>query len=232
MDEKEWQKIVVMDDAGNEYVTRQEVAEVFFVPDTKNKKKKAPVFRYLAMREAMDVQCEFKDDGQISIFTSEYAEKKLHLEEMEKKICKIFGIVTNLNGTPLDIALHHRKRCGKIEQEHSRLIRDMAGGRFPSGRIGENAAWWCISMISLNLLKLFQRHTLRKGLETARIKILNARMFRIAVKLIESSRQLTVKIGNGHSLFKLISYAQKKIVELDEKLNSQGLRLGNQSLFH
>jgi Transposase DDE domain group 1 len=232
VDKSEWQPIIVTDAAGNQYITKQEVAEVCFVPETKNKKKSAPVFRYLATREAVDIQYEFKDDGQISIFTSEYVEQKLHLEEMEKKIYKVFGIVTNQEGTPLDIVLHHRKRCGKSEQEHSRLTKDMASGRFPSCSFGENAAWWYLSIISLNLLKLFQRHALPKELETVRIKTLNARMFRIALKMIARSRQLTIKIGNGHSLFKLISSAQKKILELDEKLSSQGLWLENQSPIH
>jgi len=230
VDQQEWEPIVYTDPDGNRFVSNQEVAEVFFVPETKNKRKNAPVFRYLATREAVDIQYEFKDDGQISIFTSEYVEQKLHLEEMEKKIYKIFGIVTNLDGTPMDIVLHHRKRCGKSEQEHSRLTKDMASGRFPSGSFGENAAWWYLSIISLNLLKLFQRHILPKEFEHVRLKTLDARMFRIALKVIESGRQLIVKIGCDHSLFELMIYAQNKILELDEKLSSKGLWLENQSL--
>ncbi len=230
VDEQEWKPIVYTDADGYRYVTKQEVAEIFFVPETKNKRKNAPVFRYLATREAVDVQYEFKDNGQLSIFTSEYVEQKLHLEEMEKKIYKVFGIVTNLDGTPMDIVLHHRKRCGKSEQEHSRLTKDMASGRFPSGSFGENAAWWYLSIISLNLLKLFQRHTLPKELKQVRLKTLNARLFRIALKAVESGRQLVVKIGRDHSLFELITYAQNKILKLDEKLSSKGLWLDNQSL--
>jgi len=106
---------------------------------------------------------------------------------MEKKIYKIFGIVTNLDGTPMEIVLYHRKRCGKSEQEHSRLTKDMAGGRFPSGSFGENAAWWYLSIISLNLLKLFQRYTLPNELKQVRLKTLNARLFRIALKTIKRS---------------------------------------------
>ncbi len=227
--EQEWKPIVLTDADGNRFIIKQEVAEAFFVPETKNKSKNAPVFRYLATRETVDIQYKFKDDGQISIFTSEYAEQKLHLEEMDKKIYKIFGIVTNLDGTPMDIVLYHRKRCGKSEQEHSRLTKDMASGRFPSCSFGENAAWWYLSIISLNLLKLFQRHTLPKELKQVRLKTLNARLFRIALKAIESGRQLIVKVGRDHSLFGLIRYAQTKILELDKKLSSQGLWLKNQS---
>jgi hypothetical protein len=65
--------------------------------------------------------------------TSENTEKKLHLEVFKGSAYKIFGIVTNKSELPLDILHWHRKRCGKSEQEHSRLTKDMAGGRFPSG---------------------------------------------------------------------------------------------------
>jgi|GEM_PF-4063884 len=117
----------------------------------------------------------------------------------------------------------------KVEQEHSRLTKDMSGGRFPSGSFGENAAWWYLSIISLNLLKLFQRHALPKELKQVRLKTLNARLFRIAVKAREGGRQLIVKIGRSHSPFELITYAQSKILKLDEKLSSNGLWLKNQS---
>ncbi len=51
---------------------------------------------------------------------------------------KVFAIVTNRTETPLEILLWHRKRCGRSEEEHSRLTADMAGGRFPSDSFGEN----------------------------------------------------------------------------------------------
>jgi len=67
----------------------------------------------------------------------------------DRKIYKVFFIVTNIADSPLEILLWHRKRCGKSEQEHSRLTKDMAGGRFPSDSFGENAAWWYLSKTRL-----------------------------------------------------------------------------------
>jgi hypothetical protein len=227
--EEEWAPIVYTDENGYRVISKQEVAEVCFVPETRNHKKDAPVFRYLATREATDIHYEFDDNGQISIFATDYVEGKLHLEEMEKKIYKVFGIVTNQKGTPLDIVLDHRKRCGRSEKEHSRLTTDMAGGRFPSASFGENAAWWYLSVISLNLLKLFQRHALPKELRHSRIKTLSARLFRIAIKVVKKSGRLVVRIGQGHSLTPLMSRAQAKIVALDRRLSSGELWLLNQS---
>jgi len=227
--EEEWEPIVYTDENGYRIMSKQEVAEVFFVPETKNHKKDAPVFRYLATREATDIQYEFDDNGQISIFATDYVEGKLHLEEMGKTVYKVFGIVTNREGPPLDIVVDHRKRCGRSEKEHSRLTKDMAGGRFPSASFGENAAWWYLSVISLNLLKLFQRHVLPKELRHARIKTLNARLFRIAIKAVKTGGELIVKIGQGHSMIGLMTIAQAKIIELDKKLDAIDLWILNQS---
>ncbi len=77
---------------------------------TKNTKKSAPVFRYLATREAVNIPSQFDENGQISFMTSDYVEQKLHLEEMEHKTFKVFGIVTNEQRAPLDILLWPRKR--------------------------------------------------------------------------------------------------------------------------
>lgn len=227
--EEAWNPIVYTDESGYQVISKQEVAEVCFVPETKNKSKNAPVFRYIATREATDIQYEFDDKGQISLFTSGYVEDKLHLEEMGKKIYKIFGMVTNQQGKPLDIVLNHRKRCGRSEKEHSRLTKDMSGGRFPSASFGENAAWWYMSVISLNLLKLFQKHALPKEFKHVRIKTLNAMLFRVAIKAVKTRGELVVKIGQGHSLMKLMINGQAKIIELSKKLSSGNLWILNQS---
>ncbi|MEW6419484.1 MAG: hypothetical protein AB1480_15450 [Nitrospirota bacterium] len=36
------------------------------------------------------------------------------------------------------------QRCGKSEEAHAAMKNDLAGGQFPSGDFGENAAWWWI----------------------------------------------------------------------------------------
>ena len=229
-DESDWQKVVYKDQDGYLVETDQEVAEICYVPQTKNTKKDAPVFRYLATREATNIQSEHTSDGQITFMTSEYVEQKLHLEEMNRKVYKVFGLVTNKEASALDILLWHRKRCGNSEQEHSRLTKDMAGGRFPSDSFGVNAAWWAISTISLNLLKLFQKHTLPLHLQRARKKTLNKVMFRVAIKVLIRSRGLLIRIGQGHPLSDLVQTAREKIHQIHEILKSSDIWIKNSAL--
>lgn len=228
--EEDWQRVVYTDEEGYRRETRQEVAEVCFVPQTRNTKKNAPVFRYIATRETVDIPSQFDDNGQLSFLTSAYVEQKLHLEEMNQKTYKVFGVVTNEEGSPLDVLLWHRKRCGNSEQEHSRLTKDMAGGRFPSDSFGENAAWWQMSVISLNLLKLFQRQALPEPYHRSRIKTLHKIMFRIAVKVLKQSRQLKIKIGEGLPLFDLIATAREKIIKMHEVLKDSEIWIENEAL--
>ncbi len=228
--EEEWSEVVYVDAEGHEITTNQEVAEICFVPETKNKRKDAPVFRYLATREATTVQMEFSETGQLTFLTSDTVEKKLHLELFKGVAYKIFGLVTNKTGSPLDILLWHRKRRGKSEQEHSRLTKDMAGGRFPSGSFGPNAAWWQIAIISLNLLKIFQRQALPYTLKTSRIKTLNHRLFHVAIKVVKSSAGLVVKIGKDLPLFSIIQFARRRILKIERALENRRIWRENESV--
>ncbi len=228
MKEGDWHSLEYIDKDGNIIKTNQETAEICFVPTTRNTKKDAPVFRYIATREATDFQCEIEDSGQINFLTSEYVEQKLHLEEMGRKVYKVFGIVSNDDASPLDILLWHRKRCGNSEQEHSRLTHDMAGGRFPSDSFGEDSVWWIMSIISLNLLKIFQRETLPCHLRRVRIKTLNACMFRVAIKVCKRSHTLIIRIGHDGPLFGLLQEARRKIQSIYKRLKRAEVWQGNE----
>ena len=217
--EAEWKKVIVEDEWGNQIETGQEVAEVCWVPETRNRSKRAPVFRYIATREVVNIQGKIDNEGQLTFLTSEYIENKLHLEQMEGKTYKIFGLVTNRSESPLQILLWSRKRCGNSEMEHSRLTMDMAGGRFPCSSFGENAAWWWMSVISLNLLKLFQRTVLPDKCKTARIKKLHTVFFRIALKIVKRSRLLLLKVENSQNeFFKMMEFARQKIIDIGSVL--------------
>ncbi len=103
--ENEWTRVTYKDKYGNEVKTNQEVAEVCFVPETKNKSKNAPIFRYLATREAINIQTEITSEGQLTFMTSEYVEQKLHLEQINNTVYKIFGMMTHKTETPIEILL-------------------------------------------------------------------------------------------------------------------------------
>src|SRR5665647_2099409 len=70
---------------------------------------------------------------------------------IDMKHYKVFGIVTNrdIEGSRLINWLH--ERCGKSEEAHSVMKEDLAGGKLPSSDFGENAAWWWMMILALNL---------------------------------------------------------------------------------
>ncbi len=89
----------------------QEWAEVVYAPQSLSLSKKGPTYRSLAVREVFDLEesgkkrqlsQELQDSRQLLIpeliedLESENAKvKKLHLTEMEGRVYKVFGIVTN-----------------------------------------------------------------------------------------------------------------------------------------
>ena len=89
----------------------QEWAEVVHAPQSLSLSKKGPTYRSLAVREVFDLEesgkkrqlsQELQDSRQLLIpeliedLESENAKvKKLHLTEMEGRVYKVFGIVTN-----------------------------------------------------------------------------------------------------------------------------------------
>src|SRR4030067_3742814 len=85
---------------------------------------------------------------------------------------KLFGLVTNMNWEGEKLVHWHRERCGKSEQAHAVMKEDLAGGRLPSGSFGENAAWWQIMVLALNLNTLFKREALGEGWVSKRHKAL------------------------------------------------------------
>ena len=230
VEEKDWQRITIEDEFGKKIKTNHEVAEVCYVPETSNKSKNAPVFRYLATREKVSIQMEVDDQGKVKFDTPEHVEKKLHLEKMGDNGYKIFGIVTNRTESPVEILLWHRKRNGNSEHEHSRLTSDMASGRFPSDSFGENAAWWHLSVISLNLLKIFQRQVLPEQEKRSRIKRLNLLLFKVAAKVLLKARGVIIKIAKGSVLFNVIKEGRGKIKEIYQFLSQSRVWIKNEEI--
>ncbi len=55
------------------------------------------------------------------------------------------------------LIIWQQERCGKSEEVHKVMKEDLAGGNLPSGDFGENAAWWLIMVLSLNLNVIMKR---------------------------------------------------------------------------
>ncbi len=77
--------------------------------------------------------------------------------ELNRQRYKVFGIVTNMDWEGERLIVWQQERCGKSEEVHKVMKEDLAGGKLPSGDFGENAAWWWIMVLSLNLNVIMKR---------------------------------------------------------------------------
>lgn len=103
---------------------------------------------------------------------------------MQDQGYKVFGIVMNVDcrGDLLIPWLY--QRCGKSEEAHSAMKSDFAGGRFPSGDFGENAAWWWIMIFAYNLNVLMKRLVLGESWVNKRMKAIRFGIINIAARVI------------------------------------------------
>jgi len=191
--------------AGKQIETGQEWAEVCFVPTGMGYKKNGPEYRYLAIREPL-LQPELPgmEQEQLPFPTMEFSQTR-H---------KLFGLVTNRNLSGQDLIEWHRQRCGKSEEVHSIMKGDLAGGKLPSGDFGENAAWWAIMILALNLNALMRRLVLPKEWAAKRLKAIRFGLINVAGRVIKRARQLFVRLSGDHPFADLLIDMRGRIMVL------------------
>jgi hypothetical protein len=149
---------------------------------------------------------------------------------LKGKRYKIFGMVTNPvpsgdSGQALSEAegmdwdgeelIHwQHKRCGKSEEAHAVMKDDLAGGKLPSGYFGENAAWWWIMILALNLNAIMKRFVLEESWKPKRMKSVRFPLINLPGRVIKRSRNLIVRLTKGHPSFNLLVAARSKIAML------------------
>lgn len=187
--------------------TATEWAEVCFVPNAIGHSKKGPVYRYLAKREAMEEQLELPG-----------MERQLELPfptmQIRGKKYKVFGIVTNMDWDGKALIDWQHKRCGKSEEAHAVMKDDLAGGKLPSGDFGENAGWWWIMIMALNLNAIMKRRVLGKSWIPKRMKAVRFKLINLPGRVLERSRSLIIRLTKGHPSFALLVEARRKIAML------------------
>jgi hypothetical protein len=200
---KDW-KPVMKEVKGKMITTGKEWAEVCFVPNAIGSSKNGPAYRYLATREVLRRDVLPGCEGQLPFPTM----------EMDTKRYKVFGIVTNrdLEGSALITWLY--ERCGKSEEAHSVMKEDLAGGRLPSSDFGENAAWWWIMVLALNLNTAMKHLVLKKSWTTKRMKALRFSLINLPGRILTGARQLAIRIAKGHPSLTVLLEARQRIMEL------------------
>jgi hypothetical protein len=184
----------------------QEWAEVCFVPDPIGHSRKAPEYRYLAIREPLRQRvlpgCE------------EQEALPLATVPMGGELYKVFGVVTTLAWEGEAVISWLRERCGKSEEAHAVMKEDLAGGKLPSGDFGENAAWWSIMILAFNLNAVMKKLVLRAGWESKRMKALRFGLIHLPGRVLEHARRLRVRLSSGHPAIPLLRTARQQILQL------------------
>lgn len=204
--EKEWMPLY-REINGRAMETGKQWAEVCFVPAAIGHSKKGPAYRYLATRE------ELKQPELPSMEKSD-EDFLFPVMRMKERRYKVFGIVTNMDwsGDVLIPWLH--QRCGKSEEAHAAMKNDFAGGQFPSGDFGENAAWWWIMILAYNLNVLMKRLVLGESWVNKRMKAIRFGFIHIVGRVIEHSRRLLVRISGNHPSSELLIKVRDRIGRL------------------
>jgi hypothetical protein len=196
---------------GKPMKTGSEWAEVCFVPNELCHSKNAPEYRYLAKRQVLEEQQPLpgmKDPQLLLPFPT---------MQIDSKKYKVFGIVTNIKAANMkgeDLIHWLHARCGKSEEVHAVMKDDLAGGKLPSADFGENAAWWWIMIISLNLNAMMKNLALEPSMVNMRMKRIRFSIINIPGRIIKRSRSLLLRLPKDHPSYGMLIAARKRIAML------------------
>jgi hypothetical protein len=194
---------------GRLHETNQEYAEVCFVPSWVGESKKGPVYRYIAIREPFVEEKRTKKRKQ-----TKESELPFQTMDINRVKYKVTGVVTNRDLPGDELIWWYRERCGKSEEAHSIMKRDLAGGQLPSALFGANAAWWQIMILSLNFQTAIQRLVLGGKWVSKRLKAIRAWLINVPGRILDRSRGLIVRLVGGHPSYEIFLKARRRMLSL------------------
>lgn len=213
-DEKEWHPLEREID-GRTIPTGQEWAEVCFVPNWVAASRKAPDYRFLAIRELRGEK-EFPGmEVQLPFPTYSFRDKQY----------KLFGLVTNRDIPGDKLIWWSRQRCGKAEEMHAVMKNDLAGGQLPSEKFGANAAWWAIMVLAFNLNSLMKRLALPEGWQSKRLKAVRFGLINLPGRVVSHARSLAVRLLDNHPAYQILLEVRRRlrVLWLESKLAAPAL---------
>jgi hypothetical protein len=208
IEDRDWTVLMKRECSGELRQTGRQWAEVCFVPNAIGHSKDGCEYRYLAIRERIQ--------DQLILPGMEQDERQLPFQSMLKDSVKykVFGIVTNMDWEGQELIEWHYKRCGRSEQAHSVMKEDLAGGTLPSGDFGENAAWWWIMILAFNLNAAFKSLVLGGKWVWKRMKAMRFSLINIPARVIERSRQLSLRLNVEDPAYEWLVWIRAKISRL------------------
>jgi hypothetical protein len=205
--EPDWHPIYRVEN-GRLEASGQEWAEVCFVPQDIGGSKTGREYRYLATREAIDVQQQLPGVD---------LQQRLPFQtiQLQQRTYKLHGVVTDITDWDGERVIDWlRERCGKSEEIHSVMKSDMAGGKLPSQLFGANAAWWWCMVLAVNLNQAMKQLVLGGSWATKRMKALRYSLIRLPGRLIEHARELALRLSPSHPALTWLIKIRERILGL------------------
>jgi len=84
----------------------------------------------------------------------------------------------------------------------------------PRGDFGENAAWWWIMILALNLNAAMKRLVLRGNWVSKRMKAIRFHLINVAGRVITGARQLRIKLSGGRRSYEWMIRLRARILQL------------------
>jgi len=204
--EDQWQPLMRTEADGRQSPTGQQWAEVCYVPHWAGYSKTTPDYRFLAIREPLHQQ--------LTLPACDEAPEADCVDLPGGERYKVRGIVTNRSLDGNELIHWYRQRCGRSEEVHAVMKEDLAGGKLPSGDFGENAAWWGIMLLALNLNAAMKRLVLPQSWRRKRLKALRFGLVCLAGQVRERSRLLEILLSPCHPALGLLCQAREQIARL------------------
>jgi len=206
VEEDQWFPILRTESDGRQHETGQQWAEVCYVPNWAGVSKNGPGYRYIATRKLLHEQLELPG--------CETAEDPDQVQAHSGERYKVYGIITNRDIGGNELIQWYRERCGKSEEVHAVMKDDLAGGKLPSGDFGENAAWWGIMILALNLNAAMKHLVLPTSWRRKRFKAVRFGLINLAGQVRKRSRQLQILISPKQPAYSLLLQIRKRIAQL------------------
>ena len=170
----------------------REWAEVPYVPSRSTEKKDAKPYRYLAIRIRSPQGVLFNDGAKV----------------------KCFAVVSNDWDTEgRELLEWQRGKAGTVEHVNRVIKDELAGGVYPSGKFGANAAWLRIQVLTHNLLELLKATALDQGFRHARPKRLRFAVFTQFGRVVHHAREVFIRLRT-FVLEGLVRLGQRRILSL------------------
>ena len=204
--EEEWQALRSGAEEGMDTEVQQ-WAEVDYVPDWTAYSKKDPYYRFLVVREPMR-----KPPLPGMEVESDRASRFVNMQE--SGWFKVSGVVTNRTIAGEELIRWYRGRCGRGEEVHGVLKRDLAAGRLPSGLFGANAAWWSIAALAFNLNSAVKQLGMGGEWLNKRLKAIRFGVVNLPGRIVRHSRRMIIRMVSNHPSYGLLIGTRQRILAL------------------